>query len=219
MAESLFFTFKSFSKEEDLLEFAEFLKEQNVEFELENNSLLFDPSFVNNDLSKDYRIKLRKPDFEKVNSLLNEISEQQMDDVDEDYYLFTFSNEELLEILSQQDKWGNFDYVLARKILAERGINMTREQIDDINKRRTEELSQPEESQRNWIIAGYLFSFLGGVIGIFIGRHLMSHKKTLPDGSNIFAYSASDREHGKYIFILGILLSLFWIAFRLYRNG
>lgn len=219
MTDSSFFTYKSFTKEDDLLEFVEFLKGQNIEFEVENNSLLFDPSFVNSDLSKDYRIKLRKPDFEKVNALLNEMSEQQMDDVDEDYYLFSFANEELIEILSQQDKWGHFDYVLARKILTERGIHLSEEQIEDINKSRIKELSQPEESQKNWIVVGYLFSFLGGLIGIFIGRHLMTHQKTLPDGSSIFAYSAADRKHGKYIFTLGCLMLVIWILFKLYRNN
>ena len=67
-------------------------------------------------------------------------------------------------------------------------------------------LAKPEESQKSWIIAVYLFSFLGGGVGVIIGYSLWSSKKTLPNGERIYSYKSEDRKHGKNIFIIGLIV-------------
>jgi len=65
------------------------------------------------------------------------------------------------------------------------------------------------------VIIGYISSLFGGAFGIFIGRHLMSHKRVLPNGDKVFDYSEKDRKHGKRIQYIGIIvfIALFILRF------
>ncbi|WP_128330934.1 hypothetical protein [Apibacter sp. HY039] len=197
-------TYQTFTDIDSLDDFSHFLKEHEIDFDIEDMSPSFDPSFSFSELNKEFRIKLMKNDFEKVDDLLIKYYSDQLELVEKDYYLFNFTDEELVEIVTKPDEWNKFDYLLAQKILKERDKEINPEVIKIINKQRIKDLAQPEESQKVWIICGFACSILGGLLGIFIGWFLFSHKKTLPDGDKVYAYSVKDRNQGKLIFILGI---------------
>jgi len=61
-----------------------------------------------------------------------------------------------------------------------------------------------------WLIPGYLFAILGGLIGIFIGVHLMSGKITLPDGTKVKKFNQSSRTQGTIMLIIGIIAIIGW---------
>lgn len=185
-----YLTYQKFNNEGEAFELAELLTANKIEFLLEDTSGNFDPSFANNDFNKEFRIKLQKHDFDHADKLLLSISEKYLNDIDKDYYLFAFSDEKLLRILTESDKWSKFDYLLAQKILKERGQEVSEKLLDTLRKQRIEELAKPEDSQKTWIMAGYLFAFLGGFLGLFIGWHLRSHKKALPNEDSVYAYSS-----------------------------
>ncbi|MCI1267237.1 MAG: hypothetical protein LKG19_11745 [Saprospiraceae bacterium] len=212
-----FLTFQKFNDLSETNELCALLKENMIEFELEDNFVRIDPSFSNNDLSKEYRIKLRKLDFEKAENLIQEQTKILIDSVEKDYYLFDFNDEELLEIITKRDEWGQFDFMLAQKILKDRGKEINPEVVELLKKQRLEELAKPEESQKTWILAGYIMAVLGGLFGMFIGWHLASHKKTLPNGDKIYGFSLKDREHGNRILIIGIISTLIWVFFRIIK--
>ncbi len=48
-------------------------------------------------------------------------------------------------------------------------------------------------------------------MGVFIGHHLNTAKKTLPNGERVYVYNAEDRSHGKWIYFIGIVMFLFVI--------
>jgi len=102
--------------------------------------------------------------------------------------------------------------------LKERGKEISPEMIEQIKKERIIELSKPEESQTSWIISGYVFALLGGLLGIFIGWYLSTHKKTLPNGNRIYVYSAIDRKHGSRILIVGVIFLTFWLIMKLLKS-
>lgn len=205
-----YLTYQKFNDKEEALELAELLTDNKIEFLLEDTSDSFDPSFANNSFNQEFRVKLKKQDFEYVDKLLLSIYEKHLDEIDKDYYLFKFSDEKLLRILTESDKWSRFDYLLAQKILKERGQEVSEKLLGTLRKQRIEELAKPEDSQKTWIMAGYLSAFLGGFLGLFIGWHLRSHKKVLPNGDSIYAYSNEDRKHGSRILILGIISLVLW---------
>lgn len=210
-----FITFEKFSDQNSAKELGKLIAEQNIEFLLENNSFNFDPSFANNGFGKEYCIKLKKSDFEKANKVLADKSETEINDIDKDYYLLGFSEDELIEVISKNDEWNKFDVSLAKKLLKEKGKEITPERIEVIRQQRILELSKPEEDQKVYIILGYLSAFLGGLLGIFIGWHLLTYKKTLPNGSRIYAYSENDRKQGNRILIIGGIFLVFWIIIRI----
>jgi hypothetical protein len=43
----------------------------------------------------------------------------------------------------------------------------------------------------------------------------MTHKKVLPNGDEVYAYSESDRKHGLRITIIGGIFFLLWVTIRI----
>ncbi len=199
-----FITYQKFDDPALANELIEALKKHHIKYLMEEESLTFDPSYSFNPLSKDYAVKIRSDEFEHVTELLKADESEDIDKIGDDYYLFSFTNDELMEVITKADEWSPFDVVLARKILAEKGENLTDEAIATINEKRIEELKVPDPPQTAWIFVGYLFAFFGGLLGIFIGWYLLSFKKTLPNGERVYEYSERDRKHGRIIFYISI---------------
>jgi hypothetical protein len=208
-----FITYQKFNDIALANELIDVLKKHHIKYLMEEESLTFDPSYSFNPLAKDYAVKINNTDFERVNKILQAEENEEITDLDKDYYLLSFTDDELMEVVTKADEWSAFDVVLARKILAEKGKNLTDEAIAAINEKRIEELKVPDPPQTLWIIIGYIFAFTGGLLGLFIGWYLLSFKKTLPDGERVYEYSARDRKHGRMIFYISIAafaLALFY---------
>ena len=212
--ESEFITYQRFNDIALANELASLLEEYHVKYFLEEEVQSFDPSFAYNK-TKGYVVKVRSTDFEQVNLLLNEDAKESLGQVEKDYYLFDFSNAELLDVVTKADEWNAFDVQLARKLLAEKGHAISDAEIDKIEKKRIEELKATEPSQTWWIFVGYVFALAAGVLGFFIGWHLWTYKKTLPNGERVYQYSESDRRQGMIIFYLSFVALAFAFAYRL----
>lgn len=216
--EKQFLTYQKFIYKSQATDFVELLKANSIDFLLEDDSMNFDPSFANNKINAEYVIKIKKQDFEKLDAILTKISASPLDTVDVDYYLLNFTNEELINLLIKSDEWSKHDYLLAQEILKSRGQEINDELLATYKKQRIEELSKPEGHQKGTIIAGYILAFFGGLIGVFIGWHLYSHKKTLPNGDRVHGYSINDRKQGKIILILGSFFFLLSIILRIIKQ-
>ena len=182
------------------------LNENNIKTVLADNIAPVDITFSGSTLLNEYEIKIDASNFEKAEAVLEKDAESLLEKMDQDYYLLSFTDEELYEVLIKSDEWSIFDYKLAQKILTNRGKTIDHEMLASLKKERLNILSKPEENQRPWIIAGYLFSFLGGGIGIVIGYSLWTSKKTLPNGERIYSYNNADRKQGKTIFVIGLIV-------------
>ena len=209
-----YITFQRFNDQNSASELGDFFKEKNLEYLLENNSLSFDPTFANNGFGKEFCIKLKKSDFEKGKAFLNEKEEQEIVEIDKDYYLLSFTDKELFELIAASDEWSQFDVSLAKKLLQDRGKEITPDALEKIKKDRISELSKPEEGQTTYIIIGYITAVLGGFLGIFIGWHLLTFKKTLPNGNRVYTYSDNDRKQGNRILIIGGIFLVIWLLYR-----
>ncbi len=196
-------TFKRFKDPDIANDIAEKLKFAKIYFEVENDDKFFDPTYANNPMSKETRIKLNPNDFIKANEALETYYQTQLNSIDKSYYLFDFTNKELFEILEKPDEWGDLDYQLSKNILIERGENLQQTELDYLKEKRIKELSRPEKSSKRLILAGYVSAIFGGLFGIIIGRILANTKTTLPNGKLIYTYTDSDRNHGNIISIIG----------------
>lgn len=129
-----FITFERFNDQNSAKEVGDLFAEQNIEFVLVDNSLSFDPTFANNGFGKEYCIKLKKSDFEKANKVLADKSENEINEIDEDYYLLSFTDDELIEVITKSDEWNKFDISLAKKLLKDKGKEITPEKIEEIKR-------------------------------------------------------------------------------------
>jgi hypothetical protein len=212
-----FIIFQKFNFENLAIGFGRLLNENKIENLIENISINFDPILSNNELGKEYCVKIKKIDFERANVILSEKAKAEINEIQDDYYLFSFSDGALIDVIEKSDEWNKFDVELAHKLLKDRGNEITVEQINEIKKQRIVELSKPEEGQNIYIIIGYICAFLGGFLGVFIGWHLLTYKKTLPNGNRIYAYSENDRKQGNRILIIGGIFIVTWILYRILK--
>lgn len=199
--------FKKFLTLEQANEVKELLKENGIESLLADNVPPVDVTFSGSTLQNEFEIRIKQSDFKKAEKILEKDAENLIDQIDKDYYLFEFTDEELYEILLKPDQWNALDYTLAKKILKQRGKPIDKELLNSLKNERLKDLAKPEENQKPWIIAGYIFSLLGGFLGLIIGYFLWTSKKTLPNGQKVYSYSANDRKHGKYIFYIGLIIT------------
>lgn len=87
------------------------LVEYQIDYLIENTSLPFAPSFANNIVNQEYKIKLKSEDFGRANVVLIKEASEQLDEVDQDHYLFSFSDEELIQLISERDKCHRIFYI------------------------------------------------------------------------------------------------------------
>lgn len=210
MHSNQFSLFQKFINKNQAIDLVDFLKENNIEFQVIDNSIDNDMTFSGNTFNKEIEVKIKASDFEKANNLLIKEYEKTLDQFGEDHYLYDFTNDELFDILLKPDKWNIFDFLLAKKILKSRGHDINESLIISLKKQRLEDLSKPEPSQKSWIIAGYLFTILGGALGFVIGAFLWFSKKTLPNGQKIHTYSKADRKHGLILLFFGTIIFILY---------
>lgn len=209
--------YRKFIYKDDALELAKILEENHFVYELTDNSSKLDSSFGGDINTKQYELKIRKDDFIEVEKIEEMFVKKDLENVEETYHLFDYSDEELIEIVTKKDEWNKFDYLLAQKILKERGKEINPELLNAINKQRLDSLSVQEESPVWLIIIGYVSAFFAGFLGIFIGGYLMYYKKALPNGDRIYGFKRNDRSHGQNILIISAIAFFVWIGFRLFN--
>lgn len=210
-----FVTFQRFNDPELANATAEKLKESNIEALIENGRQFFNPNFANNAVEADIELKLKQSDFARAEKILESLYNESIDNVDKDYYLFQFTTAELKEIIFRPDEWGKFDYQLAQKLLKEKGVDISDEQISSLKDQRTKQLAKPDSISSTWIIAGYLLPFAFGFPGIVFGWIVAYSKKTLPDGTKVFTYGEKDRKQGRLIFQLSLVIVILALILKL----
>lgn len=210
-----FLTYRTFTEKDGVDALTELLRANNIEFEVTEDRDSLDSLYVGKLVNHQIFVKIRQEDFEKANSILSQLEEKEVENADKDHYLFGFTDEELFEIVSKPDEWNEYDYQLSKKILRQRGKKIDDNIIQLLKKQRLNDLSKPEEGQKTWIYAGYLFAMLGGLLGIFIGWHLNTFKKTLSNGQQVYGYTQQDRKHGFRILIIGIIMFITTVIVRI----
>lgn len=199
--------FKRFPTLEQALEIEKLLNNNNIETIIADNVPPVDITFSGNTIGNEIEIRIKQVDFKDANSIIEKENETLIENVDPNYYLLEFTNEELYDILLKSDEWGDYDYSLAKQLLVKRGKAIDKDLLSTLKKKRINDLAKPEKNQKIWIFAGYIFAILGGYLGIIIGYLLWTSKKTLPDGQKVYSYLPKDRNHGKYIFFIGLIVT------------
>ena len=204
--------YKKFYDSENVIQLAAFLNENGVPCSITEDRENLEAIYGKKTFKQQYTLNIKKADFEKAEELLLSQSRRQLETIDENHYLFSFTDQELYEILTKPDEWLEFDVLLAQKILKDRGNPVEEATVDRLKKERIQELAKPEKENAVWIFLGYFFAFMGGLLGIFIGWQLRTYKKTLPNGERIYGYSMEYRNHGDRIVMIGIIMMIVWLT-------
>lgn len=213
-------TYRKFDDQAQLDDLTNLLRDHHIEFQVVEGRDSLD-ALYGGDLHRRYfEVRLFAEDFNRADALQAQQVVHEAADISQDHYLYTFTNEELLDILAKPDEWSALDYELARRLLKDRGQDLNDFELQQLRQKRVDALAKPEESKRSWIILGYLSCLLlAGLPAVFIGHHLSTFRKTLPNGQRVHAYVPRDRKHGGIMFIIGLMTIMIhltsWLIFML----
>lgn len=217
MIEDEFLLFRQFILKDEALALVKKLDEGGIEAILGDNKAPFDVTFSGNTSMDKYDVKIRKRDFESADLLIAESSDEAIHDLPNDYYLYSFTIDELYQILARYDEWGEIDIALAKKILTDHGENIDDELIRIYKKKRLAQLAKPEKVNKGWLILSY-FLALSGIYGIAFGQIIYSSRKTLPDGTIVPTYTKNDRKEAKIIFYIGLLACIIFLLMKIFNS-
>jgi hypothetical protein len=65
---------------------------------------------------------------------------------------------------------------------------------------------QQGQSATGWVLAGYVFALLGGLLGVAIGSVLWTSKINDPYGNKVKKYNPGTRRHGFIILVIGAVM-------------
>jgi hypothetical protein len=213
-----FEVFRSFYVEDDAQELATILRGRGIEVRIENTKPRIDKIIIGHSPEPNTHLKIKSTDFEKANQIIDEFILKNLEDIDKDYYLNSFSTEELVDVLRKPDEWNNQDVILARKLLEERKYSVTETELEKLSGVRAEELKKPAKGSLSWIIVGYAIAIAFGYPGIFFGLFMMSMKKVLPNGTKVLTYDRSTRLHCLAIAVIGTIVTTY-ILFTRFPSG
>jgi hypothetical protein len=209
--------FRKFTTLEQASELKELLSNHGIQSIISDDAPPLNLTFSEDALQNRVELRIQQKDFGKAEEVLSREAEELLNQVDENHYLFDFTNEELYDILTKPDEWNEFDYKLAHKILKEQGEPINEEMLASWKANRINDLAQPEKKRSAWfLIGGYISAFLGGFAGLIIGYIIWTSKKTLPTGEKVHSYSEDDRKHGKYIFYIGLVIAPIALLFKVF---
>lgn len=220
MAQEEFEYYREFHSLEHAHAFTQTLRESDILFKLETPSdLLIDKAIVGQPLLPKAILKILPQDFPRVNELIERMVES--NHIPEEHYLLEFSDLELFNILEHADEWSTEDVALARKILKERGLEVSSEQIYLMKEERFRKLRQGERGHWPWMLF-YLVCILAGLVffsplfllaGLGMGYYYWQDKNTDPGGRKYHTFDALTRRRGKYIFTGGLVVSILYVIF------
>lgn len=208
-------TYQRFFSTEEAAPVIEVLQAQQIPFSFIEIVQPVGTTITGESPSDRFELKIPACEFEKVDDLLLDSFSINLEELEKDHYLYSFTSDELENILHKPDEWGKQDYRLARKLLQQQGISFTDEELEAMRKRRNNELARPEKIENAWIGAGYFFSLLGGLIGILIGLSILQSVKTLPDGRKVYTYSDRARWQARRIIFIASFVFILFLLLRL----
>ena len=192
-----FLTYTRFYTIEDAGPLIELLKREQIPYQVEHEVNQLEPVYIGQSFDPMVVIKIPQDQFSKLSFLLGDSTLQTSDSISEDYYLFSFSDEELIEVIKQPEEWNALDRSLAQKILNERKVP-----LPIISPVSIQSKYEAERLETKWIILGYLLAWFT-LPGIFFGLAIVYGKRTLRNGERVHLYDLRTIKHGHNMVIVG----------------
>ena len=205
-----YLNFSKYHTAEEAREVSELFTQENIPNILEHEVNQLDKIYIGESLDPYFVIRIPAACFDKANTVLINHAKKQLDNINPDYYLFGFSNEELQEVTRNPDEWNHFDQALALKLLADRNIAVpVKVQLAEVKE------YIPYRLQLPWIILGYVLAILFNLAGITIGIITMVAYRTLQNGQRVPMYDRYTRLHAKIMMGIGLVRLMFFVIFLL----
>jgi hypothetical protein len=210
-----FETYQTFMSLEQAMEVVELLKEARIPYSLEKPVQLVDSVFTGAMLLPAAVLRIPGNYFSQLNELLeNNASNNIASGVyDASHYLYDFSDEELIDVITQVEEWHPNDIILAKIILKNRGINITDSDISQRRKRHLTDLRKPKKGKPVLMIITFAACFIGAfmftwlILALSLGMGYYYWKDTTidPEGKKFWTFDTETRYIGILMMVLSVL--------------
>ena len=114
--------YATFPDKEQAISLIALLQDANIEYEIDESSSLFKALASDQPIFDRIKIKINASDVERVDSLI----EQDNETASVEHFLYTFSDEDLVDVIKNSKEWTQEEAEIAKKIIIERGIDVNR---------------------------------------------------------------------------------------------
>ncbi len=205
--------FKTLTNIEEAEKIGEELAIGGIAYEIESPPQLLDRNFIGEQPMPEHYIKIRPADFTRANVIVDELYRSLAATVEEDYYLFTFSAEQLQDVIRNRNEWGDLNYHLAVLLSGKKTTAATGASFNNATEETVVENMLPIPVNI-WILAAGYFClltppFLYGypaVGSLFIGWFIVGATRTTSLGVKHPVYNKTGRIHGKVMITLSIIV-------------
>ncbi len=215
MSAELSYSFRSTLSKEEALAIANRLSEQGIQTKTTEDIHDLGASVQGDTLRSKYEVFIHPDDFLKAEAEMKRWAEADLEHIDPEYYLFEYSNAELNDLLMESYNWSKLDVLLAKKILRDRGETVNEELLQAMIEERISEMREPTKANSMRLLLAYVFSIVGGFIGIIAGHHYWKQKRKLPNGEIVSEYDPSTQNQGQIIFWIGIFMMITTVLIKL----
>ena len=220
--EKKYILFRVFRNEEDMKFFTDVFDDCGIDYTIENpkadcNDVLssaYGVQVAEDAMQYKFMLMVAEDDFERSQTELRSHIADYFGNAgsEENTLLNEFSDDELLDVIKKPDEWAVEDIVMAQTLLDKRGKHVSDEVVDAYRQKRLEEVRQPKFGGYGTIIIGYIFAFLGGIIGIFLAASLLG-KKQLFNGEKVVMYDHKTRVNAIIYLIISIVVVIAGTAY------
>jgi len=199
-------TYTKVFTEEEAERLAQMFTTANIPYEIQHDRDVLDWVYIGDNHDPMYNIKIPAHDFSAANQLLKDDAKTSIGTLPENYYLLSFTNEELANVLTHTDEWNAFDQGIAEELLQQRGVTLSN------NLKTAEAAYQPIRLATHFIVLEYLVSILLAYAGIIIGLATLFVWRTTPNGKKEKIYDATTQQHAKVLFVIGVITTSLWLS-------
>lgn len=200
-----FLTYTKVHTHEEAQELTTLLTAADIEFVIEAEKDPLDKAYVGESFDPYIAVKIPQHRFEEVNKLMLQQAQSQLDGINPDYYLFSFTDSELLDVLNKPDEWNHLDQALAQKLLADRKVEIPAAAASPVSVT----AFKPYHLEIAWVIAEYLVSVAFAFAGILIGAFTLLAYKALRDGTKVKMYDKDTRTHATIMIAIGVVRTVY----------
>ncbi len=187
------------------------LKDEGIEYRIRNEAEV-EQEVILGPETHSIIILLKPEDHLRVDDLIEKRANSELENIDKDYFIFSFDNEELREVVIKSHEWTPLDVALAIKLLKERGETVAPEEIKKERALAVEESSKPESIGKPILALLYILALFTSFISIIAGILYMTSRKTNSAGDRVPKYDKSTRQHGLYLVLLSLISSVIMIC-------
>ncbi|MES2921346.1 MAG: hypothetical protein V4819_07360 [Verrucomicrobiota bacterium] len=182
---------------ESIDEIKEILDAAGIPYRIGSNTSGFDITSIGSGSDVQEIVSVRAGDYDAARAAMEKV--YLGTDLPEDHYLRDSSDDELAEVVGQASLWSAFDVAHARRLLEERGVEPTK--IAAKKDARLDQLRTGKQASGYLLFFGWLFTLLGGLIGLGIAWSLCHLKERTPEGE-FYTYDAASRGEGRPMLIV-----------------